>query len=143
MVLEPQTLSLNVFIILNVFVNFQLLKDVALWLKHDWENRKTHAAALLKKLRLGLVKVEDLNQYLDEQIRGIPECEEVYKEVIKIHGIADAEKAERLADCPDKTGGKEKGSWFARHYGLYQPMAERFPDMCASRTTVTVSIKGL
>ncbi|XP_072036197.1 uncharacterized protein [Amphiura filiformis] len=56
-----------------------------------------------------------------------------------IDELANEEKAKRQTDynaVPDS----HKSSWFARQIGLYQPFRERFPDMCASRTTITVLI---
>ncbi|XP_072036209.1 uncharacterized protein [Amphiura filiformis] len=58
---------------------------------------------------------------------------------VEINDIANQEEAKRQADF-DASPSRNKYAWFARQIGLYQPFQERFPDMCASRTTVTVLI---
>ena len=54
---------------------------VVTWLRHDWENRHTHASSLLKEVRLGLVPEEKLKELLDPNILEITECRELYEKV--------------------------------------------------------------
>ena len=61
-----------------------VLQAVLVWLKFDWEQRKVHAVNLLKKIRLGLVPVEQLKNILGDELLAIPECKVMVEEVVKL-----------------------------------------------------------
>ena len=61
----------------------QILELIVKWLKHDWDNRRTHAPSLLKQVRLGLVPKESLTELMDSAILTIPECKKLFQEVMK------------------------------------------------------------
>ncbi|XP_072051890.1 kelch-like protein 12 [Amphiura filiformis] len=61
----------------------EVLEMVVQWLKHDWENRHSFAASLLKKVRLGLVPKQNLTELLDAELLEIPECRQLFQEVCK------------------------------------------------------------
>ncbi|XP_072050211.1 kelch-like protein 30 [Amphiura filiformis] len=88
----------------------QILQVVIAWLKYDWEQRKVSAAHLLKKVRLGLVQVENLKQILGEEILDVPECKDMVEEVFRLNATKDE------ADVP---------------------LIESRPELFASRNTVT------
>ena len=90
-------------------VFLQILQGTIKWLKHDWEQRKSHTVDLLKKIRLGLIKVDNLKEILD---LDIPDCKEMVDEMARLHAT--------------------EGS-------ATEPLVESHPDLFATRNTVTVS----
>ena len=89
--------------------NFQILQGTIKWLKHDWEQRKTHTVDFLKKIRLGLIAVDKLKEILD---LGIPECKEMVDEITRLHTTEE---------------------------GARESLDKSHPDMFATRNTITVS----
>ncbi|XP_072019847.1 uncharacterized protein [Amphiura filiformis] len=67
----------------------QILQGTVTWLKYDWEQRKAHAVDLLKKIRLGLVPVDRLQEILGDEIMAIPECMDMVEEVVKLSVTKD------------------------------------------------------
>ena len=82
------------------------------WLKYNWEKRQELTLQLLQKVRLGLVKQDELTQLLGPEMLTIPGCTELLN------------KVQKLRDT-----GKSK----------YMLAAEE-PHFFATRSTVTVSI---
>ena len=92
--------------------SIQILEGVLNWLKHDWDQRKIHAADLLHKVRLGLVPADRLTELLHDVIVDFPECKEMAEEVARIR---------------------------ADHKITDYPLNQTHPDMFATRNTITVS----
>ncbi|XP_072015490.1 kelch-like protein 15 [Amphiura filiformis] len=63
----------------------EILQCTLNWLRHNWNQRKTHTADLLKKVRLGLVSSASLKQILGDEVLAIPECMKMVEEVINLH----------------------------------------------------------
>ncbi|XP_072021210.1 kelch repeat and BTB domain-containing protein 2-like [Amphiura filiformis] len=82
----------------------QILQGTVMWLKHDWEQRKVHAVDLLKKIRLGLVPVNRLQEILGDEIMAIPACKEMVEEVVKLIVTKDTSAPLLIGSHPD---------WFA------------------------------
>ncbi|XP_072015489.1 kelch-like protein 32 isoform X2 [Amphiura filiformis] len=89
----------------------EILQCTLNWLRHDWNQRNSHTADLLKKVRLGLVSSASLKQILGDEVLGIPECMKMVDEVVKLH---------------DKTAP--------------MALIESHPDMFATRNTITVPV---
>ena len=62
----------------------QILQAALIWLNYDWEQRKVHAADILKKIRLGLVPLDRLKEILGDELRNIPECKDMVEKVVKL-----------------------------------------------------------
>ena len=60
------------------------------WLKHDWEDRRTHAHQLLKKVRLGLIPAERLKELITDDILGIPECKALLDLVLHLQQVKES-----------------------------------------------------
>ncbi|XP_072020250.1 kelch repeat and BTB domain-containing protein 2-like [Amphiura filiformis] len=79
----------------------QILQGTVMWLKYDWEQRKVHAVDLLKKIRLGLVPVDRLQEILGDEIMAIPECKEMAEEVVKLSVTKDTALLPLIKSHPD------------------------------------------
>ncbi|XP_072019828.1 kelch-like protein diablo [Amphiura filiformis] len=79
----------------------QILQGTVMWLKHDWEQRKIHAVDLLKKIRLGLVPFDRLQEILGNEIMAIPECKEMVEEVVKLSVTKDTASSLLIKCHPD------------------------------------------
>ena len=66
-----------------VCFNLKVLKAVVSWLHHKPSSRLHHAAALVKKVRLGLISAQDLDDLMDSKILSIPQCKSVFDQLIK------------------------------------------------------------
>ena len=65
-----------------------MLKAVAQWLIHDWENRKQYAISLLGKLRLCLVPVVDIiHIFASPPIKDDSACRDLYEDILKYHAV--------------------------------------------------------
>ena len=67
----------------------QILQAALIWLKFDWEQRKVHAVDILKKIRLGLVPLDRLEEILGDELLAIPECKDMVEEVFKLNVTKD------------------------------------------------------
>ena len=94
-------------------ISQQIVEVVLAWLKHDWEHRQIHAVNLMKKLRLGLLPLDKLQELLGEEVLSIQECKAMVEEVRRLNATKEE------ADVP---------------------LIQSHPDMFASRNTVTVCI---
>ena len=120
-----QNLNLNLFFKCRIFLDIswspyqntfihQVLEMLVRWLKHDWTSRRTHAPDLLKKVRLGLLPAEMLKTLLDDEMEDVPECRTLLAEVLQLQEGHSSIK-----------------------------LAQDFPNMFATRTTITVSYRLL
>ncbi|XP_072015487.1 kelch repeat and BTB domain-containing protein 8-like [Amphiura filiformis] len=89
----------------------EILQCTLNWLRHDWNQRKTHTVDLLKKVRLGLVSSASLKQILGDEVLAILECMKMVEEVVKLHA-----KTAPMA------------------------LIESHPDMFATRNTITAPV---
>ena len=94
-----------------MYILLQVLELIIKWLRQDWENRSTHAPSLLRKVRLGLVPEEILKQLMDDKVLEIPECKELFEEVLK-----ELRSEESTVE-----------------------LAHKHPNLFATRSTITVS----
>ena len=97
-------------------VNFyyvQIFDCVLTWLRHDWTNRKEDMKGVFKKVRLGLIPIEYLRKKLTE-FEDMPECQKLIQSVIDFK--EDVKDQHPLA------------------------LARECPSVCATRTTVSVSL---
>ena len=58
---------------------------ITTWLQHKWADRKEHAHALLKKLRLGLVSTESLEKLRErKELEELTDCKMLIDEVLSL-----------------------------------------------------------
>ena len=81
------------------------------WLKYDWDARKEHAPLILKKVRLGMVTMDRLQELFDAQLSDIPECGALLDEVKRLRGMEGVSNVD---------------------------LKRMYPDIFASRGTITV-----
>ncbi|XP_072050866.1 kelch-like protein 12 [Amphiura filiformis] len=65
------------------------------WLQHSWESRRNQAWPLLQKVRLGLIPIEDVKEYICGNLSEILECNKVYYELLEYHTLKHIKPEER------------------------------------------------
>ncbi len=90
------------------------MQAVVNWLQFDWEVRKEHTTSLLRKIRLGLVPQDNLQELCNSDIGSVEECRAIMEEVLLLKGAGES-----------STEG---------------PLSHRYPQWFATRNTISVSV---
>ena len=53
------------------------------WLMFDWTNRKQHAFDMLSKLHLNTVPMNELETFMEQDMKDLPECKKLLEETME------------------------------------------------------------
>ena len=82
--------------ICSFWVILQVLDAVTRWLQHDWDERKSHAWAVLQKVRLGLIPISEVRNTFPKELKEDKNCMAAYCELLEFCAISGSGKGPLL-----------------------------------------------